>query len=190
MRTRLPVSLTSAASLALLFSLPNMAAEPSPCDREPHRQFDFWLGTWEVRDGAGKLAGHNSITSEQGGCVLIERWQSAAGHGGMSMNYYDPLSRRWKQNWVSPGVILEMSGTLQEGSLVLEGPLQYLDKKATTLLRGIWTALPDGRVRQHFIESKDGGKTWEEWFDGYYSKKADQLPPSAQTSQTAASPSL
>jgi hypothetical protein len=29
-------------------------------------------------------------------------------------------------------------------------------------------ALPDGRVRQHFQESADDGKTWQEWFDGYY----------------------
>lgn len=166
--------LPAVASLTLLFSLPAEATQSRTCDGEPHRQFDFWVGTWEVRDGAGKLAGYNTITSEQGGCVLIERWQSAAGHDGMSMNYYDPLSRRWKQNWVSPGVILEMSGALQGGSLVLEGPLQHLDEKRTTLLRGIWTALPDGRVRQHFVESKDGGKTWDEWFDGYYQRKSSK----------------
>jgi hypothetical protein len=35
----------------------------------------------------------------------------------------------------------------------------------------VWTPLPDGRVRQHFKESSDGGKTWTDWFDGYYSKK-------------------
>jgi hypothetical protein len=25
-------------------------------------------------------------------------------------------------------------------------------------------------VRQHFTESTDEGKTWNEWFDGYYKK--------------------
>lgn len=163
--------LQTGVSLALMLSSPAFAAQSPACDGEPHRQFDFWVGSWEVRDGSGKLAGYNTITSEENGCVLIERWQSVAGHGGMSMNYYDPLSRRWKQNWVSPGVILEMSGTLQDGSLILEGPLQHIHKKQTSLLRGIWTALPDGRVRQHFVESRDGGKTWKEWFDGYYSPR-------------------
>jgi hypothetical protein len=152
------------------------AADPiTPCERPAFREFDFWLGEWEVRDETGKLAGHNSVTAEQGGCVIMERWRSAAGNNGMSMNYYEPRTGRWKQNWVSPNVILEMSGARHDRDLILEGPLQYLDKGQTTLLRGIWTPLPDGRVRQHFLESKDGGKTWEEWFDGYYSRVT--LPP-------------
>ena len=36
---------------------------------------------------------------------------------------------------------------------------------------GVRTPLPDGRVRQHFVESADEGKTWTEWFDGYYSRR-------------------
>lgn len=138
------------------------------CEGPLFRQFDFWIGEWEVRDPTGKLAGHNTITSEQGGCVIMENWHSAAGGGGMSMNYYEPRSGRWKQNWVSPNVILEMSGGMQGDSLIMEGPLQYIGKGETTLLRGIWTPLPDSRVRQQFVESKDGGKTWADWFDGYY----------------------
>jgi hypothetical protein len=140
------------------------------CHRDLFRQFDFWIGHWDVRDQTGKLAGHNVITVEQEGCVVIERWQAVSGNGGMSMNYYEPRSGQWKQNWVSPNVILEMSGGLRGDSMILEGPLQYLDKEQTTLLRGTWTPLPDGRVRRHFVESRDGGKTWEEWFDGYYSR--------------------
>jgi len=30
--------------------------------------------------------------------------------------------------------------------------------------------LPDGRVRQQFHESDDGGNTWKPWFDGYYTR--------------------
>jgi hypothetical protein len=63
-----------------------------------------------------------------------------------------------------------MSGAWRNGSMVLEGPMFYVDDKRTTLLRGTWTPLPDGRVRQHFVESTDNGKTWNEWFDGYYKK--------------------
>lgn len=140
------------------------------CNDTVFRQFDFWIGDWEVRAPDGKLAGHNVITLEQGGCVLIERWTGASGHGGMSMNYYEPRSQRWKQHWVSPNLILEMSGGMQGDSLVMEGPMQYIGKNVTTLLRGTWTPLPDGRVRQHFVESKDEGKTWQEWFDGYYAR--------------------
>lgn len=89
----------------------------------------------------------------------------------MSMNHYDPASGLWKQHWVGLGLILEMSGGMKDGSMVMEGPLQYVGSSQVTLLRGTWTALPDGRVRQHFVESKDNGKTWVEWFDGYYSRE-------------------
>ena len=141
------------------------------CKEGAFRQFDFWIGDWEVHDAGGKPAGRNVITSEQNGCVLVERWTSARGGTGMSMNHYDPAARVWRQHWVGLGIILEMHGSLKDGAMVLEGPLQYVGQDRVTTLRGVWTPLPDGRVRQHFTESSDGGKTWTEWFDGYYSKK-------------------
>lgn len=54
-----------------------------------------------------------------------------------------------------------MSGARQGKELIL-GSLR--NRGTTTLLRGIRTPLTDGRLRQHFLESGDGGKTWEEWF--------------------------
>jgi hypothetical protein len=164
-----------AAIAALLLAVapcPQSATTPTKaCDSAVFRQFDFWVGTWEVRNAAGKVVGRNAITAEQQGCVLIEQWTSADGNTGMSMNYYHPQSGHWKQNWVGGGIILEMSGGLKDGSMVLQGPSRQVDAEHLTLLRGTWTALPDGRVRQHFVESEDQGKTWKEWFDGYYTKQ-------------------
>ena len=34
-----------------------------------------------------------------------------------------------------------------------------------------WTPLEDGRVRQRWQASGDGGETWTEVFDGYYQRK-------------------
>ena len=123
-------------------------------------------------DGAGKPAGHSSVTLEEEDCVLIERWTSVAGNTGLSMNFYDPLANTWTQQWVGLGLLLRMTGGLRDGSMVLEGPLQYVGTSRVMRLRGTWTALPDGRVRQHFQESADDGKTWQEWFDGYYRRVA------------------
>ena len=145
-------------------------SDPTPCSRPEFRQFDFWVGEWDVADEQGRIAGRNSITLEQNDCAIIERWASAKDGTGFSLDHFDPLSGLWKQHWVGLGLILEMSGGLQDGAMVLEGKLQYLNEAKVTLLRGTWTPLPDGRVRQHFIESADDGKTWTEWFDGYYSK--------------------
>lgn len=139
-----------------------------PCDGGPFRQFDYWAGDWIVRSESGKVVGRNSIEIEQRGCALIERWTSIEGGTGVSLNFYDPGSGTWRQHWISPGIVLAMQGGLVDGAMVLEGPLQYVNEGRTTLLRGTWTPLPDGRVRQHFVESVDQGKTWSDWFDGYY----------------------
>jgi hypothetical protein len=147
------------------------AADPATiCSGAKHREFDFWAGRWKVLDAGGNVAGDNVITIEQGGCVLVEQWRSAKGGTGQSYNYYDPAAQSWKQRWVGLGLILEMQGRLEQGAMVLEGPLHYVRQARTTLLRGTWTPLPDGRLRQRFVESVDAGKTWTDWFDGYYSR--------------------
>jgi len=165
------------AAVAPLTMVSSQEPQPSqarkrPCDMQMFRAFDFWVGQWEVRDRGGKVVGTNSVTREQNGCVIIERWQAAAGGTGISMNYYDPQAARWRQNWVSPGVVLQMSGEFTNGAMVLQGPLQNLAQQRVTLLRGEWTQLPDGRLRQLFTQSADDGKTWNEWFDGYYTRVA------------------
>jgi hypothetical protein len=158
----------------LVTSMSSASADTTACSGPEFRQFDFWVGDWDVVDEKGNTAGRNSITLEQNGCAVIERWTSAKGRTGFSLNHFDPLSATWKQHWVGLGLILEMSGGMQGTSMVLEGKLQYLADSRVTLLRGTWTPLPDGRVRQHFVESADQGKTWSPWFDGYYSKRAVQ----------------
>jgi len=147
------------------------AADSPPCEGGHFREFDFWAGKWDVHDSSGKSAGINTISKEENGCVLVERWRSAAGGTGQSYNYYDPAAGKWKQLWIGLGILLHMEGGPYEGGIRLEGPLQYLGQGKTTLLRGTWSPLPDGRVRQHFEESADGGATWTDWFDGYYSRR-------------------
>jgi hypothetical protein len=147
-----------------------LAATP-PCAEGPFREFDFWAGEWDVKDAQGKPAGVNAISKEENGCVLVERWRSEAGGHGQSYNYYDPAAKRWKQVWIGLGLLLHMEGGFTEGHMRLEGPLQYVSQNRVTILRGTWTPLPDGRVRQHFEESEDNGATWSTWFDGYYSRR-------------------
>ena len=161
-------------SILLLCILP-MASfgqqQPFDCNNSPpHRQFDFWLGDWEVRDAEGKLGGHNRITAEQKGCVLQEQWRSQRGGTGQSLNYYDPQSGKWRQLWLDAGAsIIDISGGLENGSMVLEGSIYYLGAKTEKPFRGTWTLLEDGRVRQ-FFQEKDAEDKWQTWFEGFYSR--------------------
>jgi hypothetical protein len=172
LRTLWQVAATVLTMFAMSSTTPTIAAS-DPCAASEFRQFDFWAGRWDVKDGTGKYAGRNDITIEERGCVLVERWKSASGGTGLSINYYDPKARQWTQQWVGLGILLTMKGGMRDGSMVLQGPLQYLADQRMTILRGTWTALPDGRLRQHFEESSDDGRTWTEWFDGYYTRIAE-----------------
>lgn len=136
---------------------------------EKHRQFDFWVGEWDVLSPQGQQAGTNSIQMDEQGCVLVERWKGGGGGTGMSINYYDPGKDKWVQQWVASGasVIYLEGGLNDEGAMVLAGELINLNGQASPL-RGTWTPLPDGRVRQFFEQTTDGGETWTPWFDGYY----------------------
>lgn len=157
-------------SVAQSTPAPPPMARKEPCQGARFHEFDFWLGKWTVRRPDGRMAGANTITSEEAGCAIVEHWTSAAGGTGQSLNFYDPAADRWRQVWVGLGLVLTMQGGLVNGSMVLEGPLQYLADARVTRLRGIWTPLADGRVRQEFLESVDGGQTWALWFDGYYAR--------------------
>jgi hypothetical protein len=158
--------------ITVLGSAPLHAAE---CTTPAHRGFDFWLGTWEVRLADGSLAGRNVIEVAEQGCLLTERWRSAQGGTGFSMNFYDPLRDRWRQVWVSPGILIDIEGQglpgIPPGRMALEGTITYTLVPEQRPFRGTWTLESDGVVRQHFEEQREG--VWSTWFDGFYRKDVE-----------------
>jgi hypothetical protein len=136
------------------------------CSQPEYRQFDFWLGAWNVTEH-GKVAGTNHIESILGGCALHESWRGAGGNVGNSLNYYDAARRLWHQTWIDQsGNALELEGRFENGAMRLEG--QRPGAGQAVLHRIIWTPLTDGKVRQLWETSADGGKMWTQAFDGLY----------------------
>ena len=148
------------------------AQAPAPCeDQEKFREFDFWVGHWEVRNASGELAGRNVIEAAHRGCVLVENWTSASGGTGMSMNWLDHEKDEWVQVWLdSSGGQIEIRGGMTEEGMQLTGQIHYTSNGTTAPFRGLWTPLADGRVRQFFEQSNDGGETWQTWFEGFYTR--------------------
>lgn len=141
-----------------------------PCDRAEHRQFDFWLGEWEVHDPTGKRVGENRITRIHGGCALLEEWRGNGGVTGSSLNAYDRDRKLWQQAWVdSTGGVLKLDGGFAEGAMTLRG--ESTTDRTRTVQRIRWQPHPDGRVRQHWETSADDGKTWSTAFDGWYTRR-------------------
>jgi len=149
---------------------PAPQAKPPGCTAAPHRQFDFWLGDWDVTDAKGKTAGRNRIVALHDGCVLQESWSGSGGFTGTSLNAYDAERKTWHQTWVdNNGGVLQLDGRFADGRMTLVG--ESLDGGKKVMQRITWERLPDGRVRQLWESSKDGGATWTVAFDGYYAKR-------------------
>ena len=152
-----------------------------PCSGPEYRQFDFWLGEWDVFNPAGQKIGHNSITSTNDGCVVYENWLDARGGGGNSFNFYETKTKRWHQFWVSSygnssplsaaadGTPMPMSGGLVDGAMQLQSPAGV-----KPLNRWTWSRVEGGKVRQHAEQSTDDGATWTTVFDGMYVKRCAQ----------------
>ncbi len=150
------------------------AAKPPPCAAPEHRQFDFWVGQWEVRNPAGKIVGHNRIEKDHGGCALIEHWSSVGDVTGTSVNIYDRDHRQWHQTWVdSGGGLLQLDGGLVGAAMVLTGEAVDADAPSKTARQRVtWTPDAESRVRQLWESSTDAGKTWTVVFDGRYARQA------------------
>ena len=89
---------------------------------------------------------------------------------GGSFNIYRSGTRQWHQSWVdSNGMLLVLDGEFKDGKMTLLGE----GKRAGQLIqhRISWEPLPDGKVRQLWETSSDGGKTWSVVFDGRYERK-------------------
>jgi hypothetical protein len=81
-----------------------MSVQAFPCaHQEAFRDFDFWVGEWDVHLADGTFAGSNVIKSTEKGCVLTENWSGASGGTGMSINYLDRASGKWVQVWNAAG---------------------------------------------------------------------------------------
>lgn len=150
-----------------------MSVKAYPCEHDPaFSAFDFWLGEWDVHVAGGALAGSNLIERAEHGCVLTESWTSAGGGTGSSINYVDKITGEWVQIWNSAsGSQINVRGGMTDDGMLLTGTIHYVSNGTTAPFRGLWTPLPDGKVRQFFEQSSDGGETWTPWFEGFYTRK-------------------
>jgi hypothetical protein len=160
-------------ALVMIGSVPTplhtQAAPTFGCPAPEHRQFEFWVGDWNVTV-QGKQAGVNQVTLEEAGCVIHERWTGARGGTGQSFNFYDRTTGKWVQFWVdNQGNYLHLTGTYAESRLTLlgtaPGPKGVQQQRLSFFRNG------DGSVRQLWETSDDDGTTWQVTFDGLYRRR-------------------
>ena len=144
------------------------AASPASAARCPdaaHHAFDFWLGDWDVFEGASqKPVARVAVTRILGGCAVQEEYSDTTGHRGRSFSIYDASRGVWHQTWVTNrGELLVIEGQFHGGLMELTGADRTADGMERRV-RGTWQAV-DGGVREIAVRSTDGDQSWTPWFD-------------------------
>lgn len=157
--------------LAML-ALPALAAaQGQPCSTPAFRAFDYWIGEWEVRDTAGTVIGHQSIT-RIGNCGIAEHWQPRGGAGeGRSISWYSPADSSWNQLYLGAGGWRPV----YRGTVNAEGEIEMWESadavpagRAITKMR--YYKKPGG-LQQVLWSSTDRGQTWTVGFVGNYTPR-------------------
>jgi hypothetical protein len=134
------------------------------CDTTRDRQFDFFVGEWDVFDRGGSTkAADVRVERILDGCVLREDYSDPSGLLGHSLSSFDTKTGEWQQTWVTNrGQLVVIHGVLEGKELAFTGWRH--DGDVEVLVRARW--IPEGAsIRQKAETSADGGKTWRPWFD-------------------------
>lgn len=145
------------------------------------REFDFWVGDWDVTQNGGPPSptpSRNRITLEEDGCIVQEHWTGAGGSTGQSFNIFDRSVGQWRQTWVdNGGGQHDYAGSLVNGNMVLEGttpnPNGGLGRVPTKLTL---FHISKDTVRQFSQSTADSGKTWTTNYDLIYVRRAPASP--------------
>ncbi len=145
----------------------------NPCrEAAESRQFDFWIGEWDVLTAQGQPAGRSSIQLILGSCVIFENWTSlGVGYAGKSLNIFNVPRKKWQQYWVdSTGAVTFFEGGWEGSYLRVTGE-NAPRTGPLALNRMTFTPLGPDKVRQHGEGTADGGKTWTTSYDLIYNRK-------------------
>ena len=89
----LKVVVLALAALTPTAALAQATNGPS-CASPEYRQFDFWLGDWDVFDmGSTNRTAHVRVESILDGCVLREHYEDGSGTVGESFTILIPRGR-------------------------------------------------------------------------------------------------
>jgi tetratricopeptide (TPR) repeat protein len=137
-----------------------------PCAAPEFRQFDYWLGEWDVESNGQKIAS-SSIQIILDDCVVFENYQALRGYAGKSFSLYDASTKKWEQRYV------DTTGALHhwEGGLNPAGLMEFLWRHDGQLDRMTYFKEGPDRVRQLLETSTDDGKTWATTYDGMYIRR-------------------
>src|SRR5438477_10131707 len=167
--------------LSILIAIVALSAEAqkTPCTTDPvYRQFDFWIGEWDVYAKNGKKAGDSKIDLILDSCIILENWKSAntsqgVYYAGKSFNTYNSTTKQWQQTWVDNvgGTTEFLEGRFENNKMIfLTKPFQF-NKDTLAVRRLTFYNLAPDKIRQHGEISKDNGVSWTTEYDLEYRRR-------------------
>ena len=138
------------------------------------RQFDFWVGDWDVFDNSQNQlpVGSSHVERILNQCVIFENWTGSFGGSGKSFNAWNPELRCWQQNWMDDkgGVTNFTDGHWDGTKLVFVADKK--DARGNPVKNRLsFFALGPDQVRQFSEQSRDGGATWTVVYDFNYRRR-------------------
>lgn len=145
-----------------------------PCSADPkQREFDFWIGEWDVfQNGTTQLVGHSIVQKISGECALLENWTASRGGGnGKSINYVDGQTNNWEQDWIGSmgGPQRYLNGVYKDSAMRFTYETTNNGQKVTGNF--IFFNMGPDKVRQYQDASADGGKTFTVSYDFIYIRR-------------------
>lgn len=158
-----------------------MTESPAPCSSQEARQFDFWLGEWDLSwpaeqtggEGDERGTGTNHIERLFGDCAIEENFATDdGGFQGHSVSVYDSAAGIWRQTWVdSAGAYLSFTGNL-DGE-VMELRTEPVERDGQTVVsRMIFTDITPDSLEWAWQGSRDGGESWADQWNISYRRRA------------------
>lgn len=153
-------------------------AAQKPCTAPAYRQFDFWIGEWDVYGKNGSKAGDSKISLILDSCIILEEWTSAGSNQGLryagkSFNTWNRNSRQWQQTWVdnTGGTTEYLEGKYDDQKIIfLTKPFTFT--KDTMAIRKLtFYNLSNDKVRQLGEISKNNGNSWQTEYDLEYRRR-------------------
>ena len=165
--------------LFTLFLISNcLSAQRLPCSSPQFRQFDFWIGEWDVFGKNGQKAGDSKISLILDSCIILEEWTSAnmqqgLRYAGKSFNTWNSASKEWQQTWVdnTGNTTAYTHGKFEDKKIIFNTDPFTFSKDTIAVRRLTFFDLGKDKVRQLGEITKDKGTTWATEYDLEYRRK-------------------
>lgn len=152
-----------------------------PCTSSEARQFDFWVGVWDLSwpaeqiggEPGEKATGTNRIDKLFDQCAIEESFSTADGTFlGRSLSVYDTQKTMWRQTWVdNTGGYLLVSGAFDGNQMELR--TVPTDREGETIVqRMVFRDIADDSLKWDWQGSRDGGNTWNDHWTINYQRRS------------------